>query len=239
MLARAVKQMAESAPRPHVLVGCTGSVATVKVPQLALSISKFADVRVVATEHALHFLSEGVAGSYAPEAWAAFKASGVRVYRDADEWKDYKSVHGDPVVHIELRKWADVVLVAPLGANTLAKLANGLCDNLLTSVCRVHDPTSPLVLAPAMNTMMWDHPITEAQLTTLRGWGAAVVPPVVKTLACGDTGTGAMASVEDVTEAVRVKLAHLLEGADDTRALEEGGDGGSGVTAAGAGASGS
>lgn len=99
----------------------------------------------------------------------------------------------------ELVQWADVLLVAPLSANSLAKLSMGLCDSLVTSVARawpLHE--RPMLLAPAMNTKMWDHPVTKGQLAVLEGMGARVIPPVSKLLACGDVGNGAMASVGDI-----------------------------------------
>src|SRR6185295_16400642 len=74
---------------------------------------------------------------------------------------------GQPVVHIELRRWADLFLIAPLDANTLAKLAAGLADNCLTCVWRAWDPARPIVLAPAMNTLMWEHPLTARHLRQL------------------------------------------------------------------------
>lgn len=83
----------------------------------------------------------------------------AQVLRDDDEWSCWNK-REDPVLHIELRKWADVFLVAPLSANTLAKMANGLCDNLLTCVARAWDFKRPLLVAPAMNTLMWESPFT-------------------------------------------------------------------------------
>lgn len=70
-------------------------------------------------------------------------------------------------MHIELRKWADCLLIAPLSANTMAKISNGLCDNLLTNVARAWDYNKPMILAPAMNTMMYENPITKKQITKL------------------------------------------------------------------------
>ena len=75
------------------------------------------------------------------------------------------------MTHIEQRAWADLFLIAPLSANTLAKLSTGQCDNLLTCVARAWDFTKPIVAAPAMNTHMWTHPITRPQLDTLAEWG--------------------------------------------------------------------
>jgi phosphopantothenoylcysteine decarboxylase len=120
-------------------------------------------------------------------------------------------------MHVELRDWADMALLAPLSAHTLAKLATGLCDDTLSCVIRAWDyghgarAGKPIIIAPAMNTAMWEHPLTQKQLTTLQGfWNAErslqneihVVAPQVKVLACGEVGTGALASVEDILQAV-------------------------------------
>ena len=102
-----------SAPRtPRVLLAATGSVAAVKVPLLAAELlRRGAEVRVCATQRALAFFDA-----------ASVRASGVEVLTDEDEWGAWKRV-GDPVLHIELRRWADVLVVAPLSANSLAKLS--------------------------------------------------------------------------------------------------------------------
>ena len=134
----------------------------------------------------------------------------IQTYSDSDEWPREGQVgviseyhRQDPVIHIELRKWADCLLIAPISANTLAKIFNGICDNLLTSVVRAWDFSKPIVVAPAMNTAMWNHPLTSEQLDKIASWGAVIVHPVSKTLACGDIGVGALASVEDIL--VKVK----------------------------------
>lgn len=98
------------------------------------------------------------------------------MHMDEEEWEQWKK-RGDIVLHIELRKWADCLLIAPLSANTLAKISTGICDNLLTQVCRAWDMEihkagharvgllkKPIVACPSMNTMMWEHPITAKQL---------------------------------------------------------------------------
>jgi phosphopantothenoylcysteine decarboxylase len=137
-----------------VLLGLSGSVACVKAPALVAALSAFADVRVVATPAALRFLPPGDAGDAAQQ-----RLAGAPLSTDAAEWAVWRAV-GDSVHHIALRRWADVLLVAPLSANSLAKLANGLCDNLLTCVARAWDFRKPLAVAPAMNTAMWDSPFT-------------------------------------------------------------------------------
>ncbi|XP_018019346.1 uncharacterized protein LOC108675828 [Hyalella azteca] len=124
---------------------------------------------------------------------------------DEMEWRAWKG-RGDPVLHIQLRRWADVFVIAPLSANTLAKLANGLCDNLLTSVARAWDPCKPLLFCPAMNTFMYEHPLTARHISTLKDFGYTEVPAISKRLMCGDEGSGAMAEVADVVAAIKLAL---------------------------------
>jgi phosphopantothenoylcysteine decarboxylase len=103
------------------------------------------------------------------------------------------------------------MVIAPLSANTLAKISHGQCDNLLTCVVRAWDFALPLIVAPAMNTLMWTHPFTEQQLNILRTLGVSVIPPISKVLACGDIGTGAMASVDDIVGEVKSTLSGLAQ----------------------------
>ena len=126
------------------------------------------------------------------------------VILDEDEWPGERYERGDPVLHIELRRWADVLLIAPCDANTLAKLALGLTDNCLTCVYRAWDRTRPVILAPAMNTLMWEHPATARhleQLTADLRDSLRVLMPVNKKLACDDVGLGAMAGREEIIAA--------------------------------------
>lgn len=178
----------------NILLGCTGSVASLKIPLLAEKLVKVQHiagrsikVKVVATEHALHFFE-------AP-------SMNVPLLRDADEWDMWKS-RVDPVLHIELRRWANVFVIAPLDANTLAKLANGICDNLLTCVARAWDMEKPLLFAPAMNTHMYNHPLTKQHITTLESFHYVHIPCVKKTLVCGDEGLGAMAEVDTIVQKI-------------------------------------
>ncbi|KAK9958941.1 hypothetical protein ABG768_011037 [Culter alburnus] len=109
----------------------------------------------------------------------------------------------DPVLHIELRRWADVLVIAPLDANTLGKIASGICDNLLTCVVRAWDTSRPLLFCPAMNTAMWNHPITAQQVATLKGFGYVEIPCIAKKLVCGEEGKGAMAEVSTIVETIK------------------------------------
>ena len=209
----------------RIVLGVTGSVAAVRTPALYRSLRDAGHiVRIVATSPSLFFFDPAELDSgdepYGP------------LYRDADEWPGSLYHRGDPVLHIEFRKWADLFVVAPLDANTLAKFAIGLSDNFLTCVFRAWDFTKPVVLAPAMNTLMWQSPVTLRHLRQLiadhgivdlpKGWtlddapevfasaapNLVLIPPQAKRLACGDVGIGAMAEVVTIAEVVRQWAEH-------------------------------
>ncbi|XP_029607824.1 phosphopantothenoylcysteine decarboxylase [Salmo trutta] len=182
----------------RVLVGVTGSVAALKVPLLVSQLLELpgVDVRVVTTEHAKHF--------YNPAEVA------VRVYSDANEWELWRQ-RSDPVLHIELRRWANLFLIAPLDANTLGKISSGICDNLLTCVVRAWDTSRPLLFCPAMNTAMWHHPITSRQVDGLKEFGYVEIPCIAKKLVCGDQGKGAMAEVSTIVDVVQQFIQKAAE----------------------------
>ncbi|XP_043483787.1 phosphopantothenoylcysteine decarboxylase [Leptopilina heterotoma] len=174
--------------RKKILIGCTGSVATIKLPQLVDKLWQHNyDIRVVVTERAKHFLKD------------VKLPIGTQVLSDTVEWAAWQD-RGDPVLHIDLVKWADLFLIAPLDANTLGKLASGICDNILTCVARAWDPNKPLLFCPAMNTRMWNHPVTEPQVSLLKSWGYKEVSCISKTLMCGDTGMGGMAEIDTIVQ---------------------------------------
>lgn len=167
----------------NVLLGVTGSVAAVLTPKLVDTLSKNGHiVIVVMTNTAPKFLKEK-----------------VTYYKDEDEWSMFNEI-GDPILHIELRKWADAFLIAPCTMNTLGKLTNGLCDNLLTNIARAWDYSKPFFIAPAANTYMWDSLTTARQLEIIKELGIKVISPTSKTLACGDTGVGAMANIKTIID---------------------------------------
>ena len=213
---------------PRVLLGVTGSVAAIRTPALYEVLGKAGhEVKIVATQASLYFFD--------PAAIAAGRSARPgrdpsRVVLDEDEWPGRtggeRYQRDDTVVHIELRRWAELLLIAPLDANTLAKLACGLADNCLPCVWRAWEPSRPVILAPAMNTLMWEHRLTDRHLQQLGadfGAGEApsdldrdqlvawinqhcarlrVVAPVSKRLACGDVGVGGMAAVDEIVAAV-------------------------------------
>uniref|UniRef100_A0AAV1VLN8 Flavoprotein domain-containing protein n=1 Tax=Peronospora matthiolae TaxID=2874970 RepID=A0AAV1VLN8_9STRA len=203
-----------TSPKPRVLLCASGSVATVKVPEIAVRLAETCEVCLVLTQSAEFFLQR--ANDYNVTAWNEFIAETdltgsndglIEIVRDADEWRTWQVV-GDSVRHIELKDWADVMLLAPLSANTLGKLANGLADNLLTCVARAWNMTKPFVYAPAMNADMWNHPITAKQLRVLDEFGYKMVPPVEKKLACGVIGNGGLATVDSIVACVLEQISH-------------------------------
>ncbi|KAK1226158.1 hypothetical protein PQX77_010869 [Marasmius sp. AFHP31] len=177
----------------HVLLITTGSVASVKAPLIVQELLKYnrVKVEVAATEPSLTF--------YNP---ADIVKAGAKVWTDRNEWTGEFKI-GDPILHIELRRWADIVLIAPCSANTLAKIAGGICDNLVTSLLRALSPTIPTYVFPAMNTLMYEHPLTAQHLKVIREViRYDVVGPIGKELACGDVGLGAMTEWRDIVNIV-------------------------------------
>jgi len=204
----------------HILLAASGSVATIKLPLIAKSLAKHGNVsvRIVVTESAKNFL-QGQAEEQ-PSLEALTKSENIDgIYIDQDEWSK-PWVRGDKILHIELRRWAHLLVIAPLSANTMAKMANGISDNLLTSMIRAWDTTGMIdmrkkhiMIAPAMNTAMWRHPITKKQLKTIdHDWTTSdeslviLLKPMEKELACGDTGDGAMMDWKQIVVRVEQHL---------------------------------
>ena len=183
-----------------ILLGVTGSVAaklTAKLVRLLLE-ENYA-VQIVATDASAYF-------------WSPADVN-VPIFRDADEWPGEIYVKDQIIPHIALRDWADLFLIAPLTANTLAKLANGICDNLITSVARAWPLAKPLIVAPSMNTQMWLHPLTNRHIANLiEDYRAEIVPPIEKKLACGEQGVGAMAELTTILIALNEALGKTKEG---------------------------
>jgi phosphopantothenoylcysteine decarboxylase / phosphopantothenate---cysteine ligase len=168
----------------RILLGVTGGIAAYKAAYLVRLLTQSgADVQVVMTPAALRFIGA--------DTFAALTHHPV-----------YSDVFEEPeaVLHVRLAHQADAALVAPATANVVAKLAHGLADDLLTST--LLEATCPLILAPAMHTGMWHQPATQANLATLAGRGATVVPPGVGPLAAGDEGPGRMAEPDAIVRAL-------------------------------------
>lgn len=174
----------------NILLGITGSVAAILIDKIYDDLSKLGDVKIICTDNSKHFI-----GSFSK-----------KIYTDSEEWSNY---HLDKkVLHIDLKNWADVLVIAPLSANTMAKMANGLSDNLLTSVIRAWNWYKPIILAPAMNCDMWNNPLTNIHMKSINNIykDVSFCNPVKKTLACGDFGIGAMANISDITSKIKDKM---------------------------------
>lgn len=169
----------------RILLGITGGIAAYKCAELTRHFAKAgADVRVIMTKAATEFVT--------PLTMQAL--SGNRVHLDLLD-VDAEAGMG----HIELARWADLILIAPATANSMAKLANGQADDLLTTV--VLAASAPVAFAPAMNQGMWADQSTQANFVTLQQRGFHMLGPAAGEQACGDVGLGRMLEPLDITEA--------------------------------------
>ena len=166
-----------------ILIGITGGIAAYKICSLIRLYKKAgANVRVVMTPSALNFVTKLTLQTL----------SDNEVYVENFEIEEYKPGH------ISLCDEADIMVIAPATANTISKIANGICDNLLTStVCAF---SKPVIIAPAMNTNMWNNPFVQENLKKLENYGFNILNPESGFLACGTNGTGRMVEVEDIFE---------------------------------------
>jgi phosphopantothenoylcysteine decarboxylase / phosphopantothenate---cysteine ligase len=201
----------------RILLGVSGGIAAAKAVEVVrLATAAGHSVRVVQTEASEHFVGratfEGITG--APVLVSDWERDPARGAYPGERPPDHA-----PISHLELVARADVLAIAPASANTLAKLAAGLADNLLTSAALAS--TAPLVVAPAMNDRMWAHQATQANLATLRARGAHVVGPETGALASrGEWGTGRLAEPTKVLEAIEAALGREASGpADGPRIL--------------------
>jgi phosphopantothenoylcysteine decarboxylase / phosphopantothenate---cysteine ligase len=187
----------------RILLGVSGGIAAYKGVELVrLATGAGHSVRVIQTPASLNFVGratfEGVTG--APVLVDEFEADPARGAFPGEPAPDH-----DPISHLELVARADVFVVAPASANTIAKLAAGLADNLLTSAALAN--TAPLVVAPAMNSRMYEHPATQGNLELLRSRGARVVDPGTGRLASkGEWGVGRLAEPAEILAAIEEVL---------------------------------
>jgi phosphopantothenoylcysteine decarboxylase/phosphopantothenate--cysteine ligase len=204
----------------RILLGVSGGIAAYKAVELVrLATRAGHSVRVVQTDAAQRFVGaatfEGITG--APVLTGEFERDPAR-----GAYPGESASHHDPISHLELVRRCDAYVIAPASANTIAKLAAGLADNLLASAALAC--TSPLVVAPAMNNAMYDHPATQANLETLRARGAVIVDPGTGALASrGEWGVGRLAEPAEILAAVESALTPREEYAprslDGLRAL--------------------
>lgn len=160
----------------NIILGVTGSIAAYKSADLVRRLREVeADVRVVMTANAKQFIT--------PLTMQA--VSGRPIHDDL-----FSAAAEAAMGHIELARWADMVLIAPASADVMARLAHGVADDLLTALCLV--TSAPIVLAPAMNKNMWEHTLTQDNLQALKRKGTMIIGPAKGSQACGDVGLGRM-----------------------------------------------
>ena len=191
-----------------ILLGVTGSIAAYKACELVrLLIRDGAEVQVVMSPAAGQFV-----GAMTFEALSRKPVRTALFDREAEM----------AMSHIELARWADAVVIAPASANCLARLAMGLADDLLTTLCLA--TRAPIMIAPAMNTAMWENPATQAHVRTLTERGTQVISPDVGEQACGETGPGRLpdpeylrAAIEDLGKDRALQGLHAIVTAGPTR----------------------
>lgn len=170
----------------HIVLGVTGSIAAYKIASLAsMLVKKQADVTVIMTKNATNFIN--------PITFESL--TGNRCLVDTfDRNFEFQ------VEHVSLAKRTDVFLVAPASANVIAKAAHGIADDMLTTTLLACQ--CPKIIAPAMNTRMYQNPVVQDNISTLKNYGMEIITPASGYLACGDTGEGKMPEPEVLSEAV-------------------------------------
>lgn len=168
----------------NIVVGITGGIAAYKAPELVRLLKKAGhEVRCAATEHALQFVTRVTLET----------VSENPLYCDL-----FASGHTE---HISLKDWGDMLVVAPATANIIGKVASGIADDALSTLLLAFSG-KPVIMAPAMNSLMWAHPAVQRNIATLKGWGIRMVGPAEGSLACGTTGVGRMAEPKEIAEVV-------------------------------------
>ena len=174
-----------------IVLGVTGSIAAYKIANLASMLVKLnADVHVIMTQNATHFIT--------PMTFETLTNNKCIV-------DTFDRNFNFDVKHVSLAKRGDLFLVAPCTANVIGKVANGICDDMLTTT--IMATKAPVLFSPAMNTGMWENPVLQDNLKNLQHYGYHVIEPVVGRLACGDTGSGKMPSEETLLEHILLHLA--------------------------------
>lgn len=174
--------------KKRALLGLTGGVAAYKAAELArLLIREGIEVQAVMTESARHFVGTATLQAL----------TGKPVFTDL-----WDASIGNSMAHIDLSRNMDVILIAPASADFIAKLASGIADDLLSTLCLARD--CPLLIAPAMNRQMWENPATQRNLSTLGRDGVTILGPASGVQACGETGMGRMLEADELAESVHV-----------------------------------
>ena len=176
----------------NITIAITGSIAAYKAADLVSNLKKQGhSVTVLMTQAATAFIQ--------PLTLQVLSQNTVHLDLMQEPYPD-------KVNHIELGKETDLFILAPATANTIAKVAYGFADNMVTSTALALPHYVPKLVAPAMNTKMYDHPATQANLKTIENYGYTIISPRNSLLACGDTGRGALADLETILKEIKDKL---------------------------------
>lgn len=166
----------------NILLGITGSISAYRSCDIANEMTKKGyNVKVILTKSGEKFITP----------LTLEKLSRNRVYLDTFDEHDPSKID-----HVELAKWADIFIIAPATANIIGKLANGIADDLLSSTALIVNGQK--IIAPAMNTAMYENPIVQENIKKLERYGYSIIEPRVSLLACLDYGKGALPNVEDI-----------------------------------------
>jgi phosphopantothenoylcysteine synthetase/decarboxylase len=182
----------------NILLGVSGGIAAYKAVDLASKMTAAgAKVKTVMTQNACHLIG--------PPSFEAVTNSAVftSLWNTPDEYK---------IGHIALEQWADIIVVAPATANIIGKIANGICDDLLSTIlCAAWSliRSKSAILAPAMNNNMWNNSAVQRNVTTVKEMGFQLIGPVEGRLACGTEGIGRMAEPQDILKAIE-KIASTI-----------------------------
>ena len=174
----------------NILLGVTGSIAAYKAADLASQLTKLGhEVTCVLTKEAVEFVTPLTLRTLSRRPVI------VDLFAEKEGWQPG---------HIHLADSADLLLIAPATANVLAAMAHGFANDALTAIALA--TRAPIMIAPAMNGKMWDHPATKRNVEQLQAWGAEFVQPAEGLLACGYEGVGRLAPVEEIVERVQTRL---------------------------------
>lgn len=172
----------------NIVLGVTGSISAYKSADIISKLKKHGhNIDVILTE----------SGSKIITPLALQTMSKNKVYMDM-----FEEITPSEVKHISLAKKADLLLIAPATANIIGKIANGIADDFLSTVVMAADRNTPVYIAPAMNTNMYENPIVQANIEKLKSYGYRFIEPKESLLACGDVGRGALADVDEIVKII-------------------------------------
>lgn len=188
----------QNSDKKKLLLCMTGSVASILVKEFVeYAYKENYELKIVLTNSAKVFADDKI-GNYREFS----QKMGCEILTDSDEWANWNE--HKTVLHIRLRNWADYLLIAPLSANTLSKISNGVSDNLLTCIVKAWQPSKPVFFALAMNTQMYRNPLTQNQrLLLTKTLYFNEIGVATKILKCNEKGEGALAQISDIFMAIR------------------------------------